>query len=128
MGLAGQLGRIAPNYKADLVMLDLHALPFTPMNDLRRQLVYCETGGSVRLTMVAGKIAYRDGCCTLVDESALLNEARSLFSDRRQGLEEARRAAGRIRPFYEEMLRRAEAEPLGLQRRLCAADYKEISA
>ena len=41
------------------VLLDLDTLAFTPLNDLRRQLVYCENGGSVLATMVAGRIVYR---------------------------------------------------------------------
>jgi 5-methylthioadenosine/S-adenosylhomocysteine deaminase len=31
-------------------LLDLDTLAFTPLNDLRRQLVYCENGSSVRMT------------------------------------------------------------------------------
>ncbi len=56
MHKTGQTGRIAPGFQADLILVDLDTLPFTPLNDLRRQLVYCESGGSVRLTMVAGRV------------------------------------------------------------------------
>ena len=44
MGLQDELGILAPGRLADLVMLDLDTLSFTPLNDLRRQLVYCENG------------------------------------------------------------------------------------
>jgi cytosine/adenosine deaminase-related metal-dependent hydrolase len=33
MRQADRLGRIAPGFQADLIMLDLDALPFTPLND-----------------------------------------------------------------------------------------------
>ena len=43
------------------VLLDLDTLPFTPMNDLPRQLVYCDAGGAVRTTIVAGEIVVEKG-------------------------------------------------------------------
>ncbi|WP_371153871.1 amidohydrolase family protein [Jannaschia sp. 2305UL9-9] len=115
------LGRIAQGFRADITQIDLTALPFTPMNDLRRQLVYCETGNSVLLTMVDGRIVYRHGGITTVDECALLAEARSLFADRQAALREARDQAAEVRPFYEEMLRLAEAQPVDIHRRLPSA-------
>ena len=57
MGLQHQIGRIEPGYAADLVLVDLDTIAFTPLNDVRRQLVFCETGSSVELTMVDGRIA-----------------------------------------------------------------------
>src|SRR6202040_2642797 len=70
------VGQISVGHQADLILIDLDTLPFTPLNDLRRQLVYCENGSSVRLTMVAGKIVYEHGAVTGVDEAALRSEAR----------------------------------------------------
>ena len=42
-------------------------MPFTPLNDLRRQLVYSHNGSAVVMTMVAGKVVMRDGCVFGVD-------------------------------------------------------------
>ena len=72
------IGRIAAGHQADLIMVDLDTLAFTPLNDLHRQLVYCETGSSVRMTMVAGRIVYEHGQVTTIDERALRAEAREL--------------------------------------------------
>ena len=38
-----------------MILLDLKALPFVPLNNLPRQLVHCELGQSVLLTMVDGQ-------------------------------------------------------------------------
>ena len=46
------------------------------MNDLRRQLIYSEDGGSVCLTMVAGRVVSRDGRLCDVDEDGLNAEIR----------------------------------------------------
>ena len=61
MRRADSLGRLAVGCHADLALLDLDTVSFTPLNDLRRQLVYCEDGSSVRATIVAGRVVYRAG-------------------------------------------------------------------
>src|SRR6478752_5114848 len=43
------LGVVAPGRLADLALVDMHAVTFTPLNDLREQLVHCEDGRDVVL-------------------------------------------------------------------------------
>src|SRR5205823_4069422 len=78
MRLEGKVGVLARGYEADLILLDLNSIAFTPLNDLRRQLVFCENGSSVVLTMVAGQIVAERGRVLTVDEEAIKAEARSL--------------------------------------------------
>ncbi len=101
-----RLGRLAPGRQADLIMLDLDTAAFTPLNDLDRQLVYCENGGSVRLTMVAGQLVMRDGRCMLIDEAALRAEARTLAAEQ-DGVGQAALAAAEWLPAYRAMYLRA---------------------
>ena len=111
-----QLGRIAPGYQADLILLDMDTLPFTPLNDVKRQLVYCESGGSVRLTMVAGRIVVENGTVTTVDEPALRAEARAhaaRFSGN-QGVVD--QAANELLPYYRQMYLRAAGAEIGMTR------------
>ena len=110
------LGRIAPGYQADLILLDLDTLPFTPLNDLKRQLVYCESGGSVRLTMVAGQIVVEDGRVTTVDEAALKAEARDYARRFAANQSEVNRAAARLSPYYRKMYLRAAGREVGMNR------------
>ena len=65
----GKLGQLAVGCDADLLLLDLDTVAFTPLNDLKRQLVHCEDGASVRMTIVAGRVVYEQGCITTVDEA-----------------------------------------------------------
>jgi 5-methylthioadenosine/S-adenosylhomocysteine deaminase len=116
MGRADDLGAVERGRLADLVLIDLDALPFTPLNDLARQLVYCENGGSVRLTMVAGRIVFEDERLTTIDEPALRAEARALFAERRPALEAAARAADRWLPYYRSMVAKANARDVGMNR------------
>ena len=79
--LDDQIGQIAPGFEADLILLDLDTIAFTPLNDLKRQLVFCESGSSVVLTMVAGRIVMRNGKLLTVDEEALKAEVREAMRD-----------------------------------------------
>ena len=116
MGLAGRVGRIAPGYVADIVLLDLDSLAFTPLNDIRRQLVYCEDGSSVRLTMVAGEVVVEDGRLTTCDEDAVKREAREIAYAARTDNAAAADAARRLEPYYRQMYLRAAGADVGIDR------------
>jgi len=115
---ADRLGQLAPGFAADLAVLDLDTLAFTPDNDLARQLVYCEDGSSVRYTIVAGRVVFEDGRVTTIDERALRRKARELMAAQRPHLERAREQAARLEPYYREMVLRAAGRNVGIERRL----------
>ena len=118
MRRARRLGQLAPGFAADLILLDLDTPAFTPLNDLRRQLVFCEDGSSVRYTIVDGRIACEDGRVTAVDEKAIRAEARALMDGYRETLVRAGHDAARLEPYYREMYVQAAGRDVGLQRRL----------
>jgi len=122
MRQADRIGAIAPGMRADLIMLDLDTLAFTPLNDLDRQLVYCENGSSVRLTMVAGAIVARDGRLLTIDEAALRAEARDLAAAL-AGAAQTREAAAVWLPYYREMYLRAAGVDLGMLRAVPHQDW-----
>ena len=101
---------------ADLVLLDLHSPAFTPLNDVGGQLVYCESGASVALTMVDGVIVAEQGRLTRVDETALLAEARELFAAKQPALKSAHARAAEQVPAYAAMVQRAAATDVGMNR------------
>lgn len=110
-------GRLAPGFQADIVLVDLDTLAFTPLNDLRRQLVYCENGSSVRLTMVAGQVVFRDGRLLTLDEDDIKREARELAAQLARESGAAAAAAAELMPHYREMYLRAMSAPIGMERR-----------
>jgi len=110
------VGMLAPGYEADLILLDLNTLHFTPLNDLHRQLVYCEDGSSVRMVMVAGEIVARDGEILTVDEEAIKAEARELMQEYSKELKRAEQAAEKLLPYYHEMYMRAARRDVGMNR------------
>ena len=74
LGLSGRIGRIAPGFRADLVALDLERLrgayadPGLPLESL---LTARASAASVRMTMVDGRVLYRDGEFPHLDADAV---------------------------------------------------------
>ena len=116
MRLTGEIGQLAPGFQADLILADLDTLAFTPLNNLRNQLVFCENGSSVSLTMVAGQVVVQDGKVLTVDEAALKAEVRELALECASALDTTGRAARELEPFYRAMHLRAAAADVGMQR------------
>jgi 5-methylthioadenosine/S-adenosylhomocysteine deaminase len=112
------LGSITPGAEADIILLDLDSLAFTPLNDLRRQLVYCENGGSVHTTIVAGQVVVEAGRVTTVDERAVKAEARALAAAYAADQADAIGHARELETHYREMVLRAHRHDVGFNRRL----------
>ena len=112
------LGQLVVGAQADLCLLDLDTHAFTPLNDLQRQLVYCEDGSSARYTIVNGAVVFEQGRVTTVDERALRAEARALMSSYQKQLAHANSEAATLEPVYRAMLERAAQAPVGMSRRL----------
>jgi len=111
-----RVGLLAPGYEADLILVDLNTLNFTPLNDLYRQLIYCENGSSVRLTMVAGEVVVRDGEVLTVNEEEIKEEARELMVEYSKKLDRTDQAAQKLLPYYDEMYMRAAKRDVGMNR------------
>jgi 5-methylthioadenosine/S-adenosylhomocysteine deaminase len=116
MRLEGVTGVLAPGYEADLILIDLNTLAFTPMNDLYRQLVYCENGSSVVLTMVAGKVVMENGRVLTVVEEAVKAEVRELMKAYQVEMQKTNIAADKLEPYYREMYLRCAARDVGMNR------------
>jgi 5-methylthioadenosine/S-adenosylhomocysteine deaminase len=118
MGLQGKLGRVEVGQIADVILVDLNSMAFSPLNDLQRQLVHCEDGRSVAMTMVDGQIVAERGTTTLVDEEEILAEAREVFARKAPALADAAAAMNRLLPYYDEMYFKASTVDVGMNRKL----------
>jgi 5-methylthioadenosine/S-adenosylhomocysteine deaminase len=116
MRQAGQLGRIEPGYQADVVLLDLDTLPFTPMNDLPRQLVYCDAGRAVHTTIVAGEIVVEKGRLLTIDEAALRAEARDIMAGMANARTVLNAEAAQWLPHYSTMYQETLKRDVGMNR------------
>jgi 5-methylthioadenosine/S-adenosylhomocysteine deaminase len=110
------IGSLEIGKQADLVLVDLDHLAFTPLNDMRNQLVYCANGGAVTMTMVAGRVVAEHGKMLTVDEAAIKAEIRERTPALHRELAATAAAAEKLEPYYREMYRRAVATDVGFNR------------
>jgi 5-methylthioadenosine/S-adenosylhomocysteine deaminase len=90
LGIADSVGSLEVGKAADLIMLDATRPPLAPVllhpaRNIVPNLVYGETGANVVLSMVAGRVIYRDGNFTMIDRAAInqqVAEATSRFTER----------------------------------------------
>jgi cytosine/adenosine deaminase-related metal-dependent hydrolase len=83
MGKDKVLGRLAPGYLADLILVDLKRITtpwVAPEADLRDLIVYRARLGDVRTVMVGGEVVFRDGKPTRFDVDAVVAEVSALLS------------------------------------------------
>ena len=71
LGLGDRIGRIAPGWKADLVLLDLDHPNWLPLNDPVNQLVHCEDGTAVDTVMIGGRVVVQNRRPAGIDLAAL---------------------------------------------------------
>ena len=77
--LERETGSLEVGKRADLIVLRTDTPAFTPMNDVRKHLVYAENGSSLELVMVNGIVVVRDGKLTQIDETEILREVREVM-------------------------------------------------
>lgn len=90
LGIADDIGAIAPGRKADLVLLNADSIYLKPMTNLLNTLVYTETGASVETVMIDGRIVLEHGQVLTVDEAQLRAQAQAA-ADRLADTESAMR-------------------------------------
>ena len=98
-------------------MINLQSLPFIPLNNLLRQLVYCELGNSVNLTMVDGEIVVHDQKLSKINEEEILIEASQLFEQKKDLIMLANSKVEKILPYYKKMYELSAEYPLDLKRK-----------
>jgi 5-methylthioadenosine/S-adenosylhomocysteine deaminase len=92
LGFGGRIGRIAPGYKADIVMLDLDHPNWLPLNDPVNQLVHTEDGTAVVSVMIGGRLIVDNRRLTTID----LNRLRDRIAAARERLAAANADSRRL--------------------------------
>ncbi|MGN0711326.1 MAG: amidohydrolase [Anaerovoracaceae bacterium] len=60
-------GKLAVDYKADLIVVDINRPNYCPVHNMITNLVYSACAGDIVMTMVDGKVLYKDGIYTTID-------------------------------------------------------------
>lgn len=101
---------------ADLLILDLTTLSFTPLNDIAKQLVYAENGSSIETVMVAGQVVFDAGRLQLINEAAILAEIRELVPAHLAAHAELEARNAVFHSTMAEIHRRATSTDIGMDR------------
>ena len=115
-GLAGSVGALRPGFKADMTLIDLADPAYVPLNSAARQLVYSDSGRTIRTVIVDGRVVVRDGRSARVDEAGLREEIEGLMPALRGDVGRLQEGYARVRPFLDEVQQRAWAMPLPVHR------------
>jgi 5-methylthioadenosine/S-adenosylhomocysteine deaminase len=94
-----KLGRIEKGWKADLVLLDLSALHYIPLNDLASQIVFGEDGTGVESVMAGGRWVMRDRKLLTVDVEALKRKAEEAVARLSAANTEAKALGEKLHPY-----------------------------
>jgi 5-methylthioadenosine/S-adenosylhomocysteine deaminase len=78
--LETETGSLEVGKKADLLILRTTGIAWTPLNDVRRHLVYAENGASIDIVMVDGAVVVRDGRLTTIAPSTITVSIDAPFS------------------------------------------------
>jgi 5-methylthioadenosine/S-adenosylhomocysteine deaminase len=123
--MESEIGCLARGMKADVILVDLDTIYFTPLNNIKNQLVYCEPGDSVVTSIINGEIVMLDKKILTINVDELMEEARLMMPEYwkvhedRHTLEFPRK----VRPYVEQIYQRISQTPTGLNRWI--ADEKE---
>jgi 5-methylthioadenosine/S-adenosylhomocysteine deaminase len=75
------IGRIAPDYAADLVVIDLNELSVQPARTAPQQIVYAMQPQAIRRVLVGGEPIVEDGRLIKVDEREIVARVRKVTAD-----------------------------------------------
>jgi 5-methylthioadenosine/S-adenosylhomocysteine deaminase len=72
VGLPGQIGRLAPGYAADLILLDLSGAHHQPVHSVTASLVYNVRAADVRTVIVNGRLLMHDRQLLTLDKTEII--------------------------------------------------------
>jgi 5-methylthioadenosine/S-adenosylhomocysteine deaminase len=111
-----EVGALSEGMKADIVLLDLDTLGWTPLNDPKKHLVFCESGSSVDTSIVDGRLIMEGGKIKTLNVPDVAAELCSMVPEFRANLSKAQNRAHRLWPCVDEIYYRVARTSTGLNR------------
>ena len=74
--MGDRVGRLAPGFRADLILLDATKPHLAPLLDPPRALVYAARGDEVKTVMVDGRVVVEEGRLLTVEEDQVVEQCR----------------------------------------------------
>jgi 5-methylthioadenosine/S-adenosylhomocysteine deaminase len=77
LGMEALIGSLEEGKRADLIVVDGDTANLVPRYDVYSHLTYAARAGDVAITIVDGRVLYRDGVFTTLDRAAVIEAARA---------------------------------------------------
>ncbi|MHA1839351.1 MAG: amidohydrolase family protein [Candidatus Ranarchaeia archaeon] len=92
IGKESQIGSIEPEKKADLILVNLDSINYSPLNRVVSQLVYCGQASDVDTVIINGQIVMQGRKMSFVDEKSAMLKTQEAVDDliARAGLQKNR--------------------------------------
>jgi guanine deaminase len=111
-----RIGRIEQGYKADLVLLDLGALHYVPLNDVVNQIVFAEDGTGVDGVMIGGRLVLDRGRLLTVDPARLRAQAEEAVARLAAANAEQKALSEKLAPYVGQYCSGLAARPYPVHR------------
>lgn len=116
LGVADDIGAIAPGRKADIVLLNSNSIYLKPMTNFFNAVVYTETGASVDTVMIDGRIVLEQGTVLTVDEASILSAAHAAVEKIAHADNDMKHIAAVLDPYVGAACRAAVTKPFPVNR------------
>jgi 5-methylthioadenosine/S-adenosylhomocysteine deaminase len=72
------VGKIAPGYKADIILIDANKPHICPVNDVKSSIIYSVQASDVDTVFVNGKIMMRNRVLVSMDEELIISKVKEI--------------------------------------------------
>ena len=90
IGLPDQIGRLAPGYLADIILVDMSGAHCQPLHSITASLVYNIRASDVQTVIVEGQVIMRDRQILTLDKAQIVREVNKSMARLAQRVPEQR--------------------------------------
>jgi len=101
-----EIGSLEVGKQADILMFNLRSPAFTPLNDVKNHLIYCENGSDIENVMIAGRMIMRNRKILTVNEMEIMREVADITEDFKRFHQSCLTLSDKIYPYVDASYRR----------------------